>query len=498
MKDKAILFDGSRCAGCQACAVACKRRRQLPFHTEEGNEAPADAYQRAADLDGLTPLMIALTERETAGSGLVWEAARKGCVRCFEAPCASVCPTGALVVDDVAGLVGPDGDRCVSCGLCSMVCPVAVPHHADGLAAVCLCDGCADVVANGGAPACVRACPAGALSYGGREEVAAQARERAAVLRDRGYDRAAVLGESEQGGHFVLQVLKYGVEGHINEPLAASEEMPWIAGAKMAGPVSLAALGVLGAGAAVGLAVEANKAQRERSEAVRVPVKAYEGVAVDVDTLGDDVALADVIGDNAESGAAAVTVDGSSESALEVALRKREAARARAASTPAAAAAAAAAARGEGPQLIPVAFDDPADEEDGDDWPIGVDGEEAAGVDEKENTGELYDLEEFKRLLKADILAHHAVKVASKKKEAGTATEDPQDGEDADAPADISGGISTGEDNGDTAEDTEETDGAAAVEAAEKAVDAAASDDGGAAVDSASEAAVPSPDDGEV
>ncbi|MEC4176236.1 4Fe-4S dicluster domain-containing protein [Adlercreutzia sp. R7] len=438
MKDKAILFDGSRCASCQACAVACKRRGQLPFHTEEGNEAPANAYQRAADLDGLTPLMIVLTERETTGSGLVWEAARKGCVRCFEAPCASVCPTGALVVDDAAGLVGPDSDRCVSCGLCSMVCPVAVPHHADGRAAVCLCDGCADIVTNGGAPACVRACPTGALSYGGREEVAAQARERAAVLRDRGYDRAAVLGESEQGGHFVLQVLKYGVEGHINEPFAETEEMPWIAGAKMAGPVSLAALGVLGAGAAVGLAVEANKARRERSEAVRVPVKAYEGVAVDVDVLGDDAVLADATGDNAEPGATAAAADGSAESALEAALRKREAARARAASTPAAAAAAAAAARGEGPQLIPVAFDEPVDEEDGDDWPIGVDGEEAAAVDEKENTGELYDLEEFNRLLKADILAHHAVKVASKKEEAGAAAVDsaseaavpsPDDGE---------------------------------------------------------------------
>lgn len=45
MEDKAILFDGSRCTGCQVCVVACKERRGLSLAPEAGNEAPADAYE---------------------------------------------------------------------------------------------------------------------------------------------------------------------------------------------------------------------------------------------------------------------------------------------------------------------------------------------------------------------------------------------------------------------------------------------------------------------
>ena len=265
MGENAILFDGSRCVACQACAIACKERRWLPLAAEPGNEPVADAYERPADLDGSTPLAIALTEREVSGRGLVWEAARRGCVRCAEPPCGQVCPTGALEIVEGAGLLGPAADRCVSCGLCAMVCPVGAPHGSGEHGPVRLCDGCANLVANGEMPACVAACPVDALTFGPREEVLERAQERAAVLRERGWDRASVLGASEQGGHGVVQVLKYGAEGHLNEAFATAEEIPWIAAARMAGPVSLAVLAAGAAGATVALAREANRLRRERS-----------------------------------------------------------------------------------------------------------------------------------------------------------------------------------------------------------------------------------------
>lgn len=465
MSDKAILFDASRCTACGACAQACKERAGLPWGTVEGNGAVADAYQRAADLDGLSPLVITLTEREASGQGMVWEVARKGCVRCAEAPCAQVCPTGSLVLDEVAGLTGPVAERCVSCGLCAMVCPVAAPRSADERGAVCLCDGCPDRVGNGEKPACVAVCPTDALMFGNRDEMVAAAHDRAAVLRDRGYDRASVLGESEQGGHFVVQVLKYGVEGNANEPFATTEGIPWIAGAKMAGPVSLGVLGAGAAGAAVALAVEANRARRERSEAMRVPVNAYGGVTgAETD---DDAMAAEGMAPVGAATAEVVTDEAAASSALEAALRKREAMRARTAATPAAAAAAAAAARGEGLQLIPVAF---AADEDGlgeGDFECDEGFESAEGADDlddvpelvandKEDTGELYDLEEFQRLLKADILAHHAAKVESRAAVAEADGENTPEGDGADE-----GVEPTGNTKGDGPAEADTSDGAA-------------------------------------
>ena len=269
MEDKAILFDGSRCTGCQVCVVACKERRGLSLAPEAGNEAPADAYERLADLDGASPMSVALTERVVEGAGLVWEAARRGCVRCAEAPCGQVCPTGALELSEEGRLVGPAADRCVSCGLCAMVCPTGAPRSSGGVGPVCLCDGCAAEVAVDGIPACVGACPMDALTFGPREEVLSRAQDRVAALQGRGFASASILGASEQGGHGVVQVLQHGAAGHVNEAFSTAEELPWVAGAKLAGPVSVAVLAAGGVGATVALACEANRARRERSEAVR-------------------------------------------------------------------------------------------------------------------------------------------------------------------------------------------------------------------------------------
>lgn len=470
MGEMAILFDGSRCTACQACVIACKQAKGLPLAPEPGNEAVADAYERLADLDGSAPLAIALNEREVAGAGLVWETARRGCVRCAEAPCGQACPTGALELGEDGVLAGPAADRCVSCGLCAMVCPTGVPHSTGGVGPVRLCDGCAAEVAAGSIPACVGACPADALFFGEREDVLARANDRTVVLRDRGFQDASVLGVSEQGGHGVVQVLKYGVQGHVNEPFATTEELPWIAGAKLAGPVSVAVLAAGAAGAGVALAREANRARRERSEAMRAVAAAGAPVW---EQLGDGVVLAPD---------AAAADD--AESVLDAALRRRDALRARASvASPAAAAVAAAAAMGEESHLVPVAFDgtgipvgvnfgdadDPVDEGvvgEGDDFNaaedapcvddslssasaiegdtgeiplVGNDTDEIPSIDgntgeipcidDASDTGELYDAEDFRRLLAADIVAHHLAKKAAVSE--GEGEGDSADGEGA-------------------------------------------------------------------
>ena len=258
MADKAILFDSSRCSACQACVAACKGRFGLaPSASDSSSEnETARAFGRAAVLDEEAPLAVARFERTLADGGVVWEAARAGCVHCAQAPCAEVCPTGAVAVNGETGFVALDAARCVSCHLCSMVCPAAAPRHRGERGEVLLCDGCAAEVSEGGVPACVAACPLDALAFDERDAVVSRANERAAALRERGWAAASVLGVSEQGGHHVVQVMKYGVGGSMHEALASTGEVEWLDAVKMAGPVSVGVLGLAAAGAVAGLAVE--------------------------------------------------------------------------------------------------------------------------------------------------------------------------------------------------------------------------------------------------
>ena len=64
-----------------------------------------------------------------------------------------------------------------------------------------------------------------ALAFDDRDAVVSRANERAAALRERGWANASVLGVSEQGGHHVVQVMKYGAAGSMHEALASTGEV---------------------------------------------------------------------------------------------------------------------------------------------------------------------------------------------------------------------------------------------------------------------------------
>ena len=61
-------------------------------------------------------------------------------------------------------MIAIDAEECIGCGECIKACPFdAIVMLPDGIAAKC--DGCADEVARGWEPTCVRACPMRVLRY---------------------------------------------------------------------------------------------------------------------------------------------------------------------------------------------------------------------------------------------------------------------------------------------------------------------------------------------
>ena len=82
------------------------------------------------------------------------------CRQCENAPCARICPTGALQQDD--GIVTMNAQICSGCQLCIMACPYgAVMPSENG--AIQKCELCTKNA--GGLPACVKGCPNKAIVF---------------------------------------------------------------------------------------------------------------------------------------------------------------------------------------------------------------------------------------------------------------------------------------------------------------------------------------------
>ncbi|MBH4409483.1 4Fe-4S dicluster domain-containing protein [Pseudomonas aeruginosa] len=130
-----ILADPEKCIGCRTCEVACMMSHQ----------------------SSATP--VAFTSRIRVVKGGTFTTA-VGCHQCEDAPCANVCPTGAIHRAAGAWLVKQS--RCIGCKSCMVACPfgaMQVRVVEDRVQAL-KCDLCAH---REGGPACVEACPTHAL-----------------------------------------------------------------------------------------------------------------------------------------------------------------------------------------------------------------------------------------------------------------------------------------------------------------------------------------------
>jgi formate dehydrogenase beta subunit len=207
MSEKTILFDTSKCTGCHACQVACKTWNGLPSPIEKNCHEFTGSLQSPLDLNGDTRLIMTYHEETGGEKGVNWAFGRRSCMHCENPACVTICPAGAVYVDEDTRLVTTDTARCIGCRYCSTACPFDVPHYHDGKLEKCT--GCVDRIAQGRKPACVTTCVPGALDFGDRDDMVAKAEERLAVLKNRGYTEASIYGIDQLDGTHVIQVLKY-------------------------------------------------------------------------------------------------------------------------------------------------------------------------------------------------------------------------------------------------------------------------------------------------
>lgn len=179
---KAMLIDTTWCVGCQMCEEACQEKNNLPDDCDQ------------SDLSACK-----FTKVFERGDYYV----RKMCMHCLDPACASVCPVGALQKLK-EGPVIYDENKCIGCRYCMQACPFQIPTYEwdSPLPRVRKCWFCSDNVLAGKMPACAEACPTGATTFGDRDELLAEARERIAENPD-DYQHH-IFGETEVGGTSML------------------------------------------------------------------------------------------------------------------------------------------------------------------------------------------------------------------------------------------------------------------------------------------------------
>jgi Fe-S-cluster-containing dehydrogenase component len=145
MTRNAIVIDLNRCIGCFSCELSCK--------TE--NDIALGEYWSKVNIVGLAG--------EFPNIEQYWLPAM--CQQCASAPCVSVCPTTASYRDK-NNVVLVDKSKCIGCKYCMMACPYGVRAWNELEKCVEKCTLCGQLTANGGLPACVKACCGEARFYG--------------------------------------------------------------------------------------------------------------------------------------------------------------------------------------------------------------------------------------------------------------------------------------------------------------------------------------------
>ena len=182
-----LVIDLDICVGCHACAVSCKE-----WNTGGYGAPLSDQDPYGPDPMGTWLNRVHTYEIERLEGAAMMVHFPKSCLHCEDAPCVTVCPTGASWKRAEDGIVLVNEDDCIGCGLCAWACPYGAREldRAEGIMKKCTL--CIDRIYNENlpeedrVPACVRACPSGARHFGDLGDAASPVSQ---LVRDRGgYD----------------------------------------------------------------------------------------------------------------------------------------------------------------------------------------------------------------------------------------------------------------------------------------------------------------------
>ena len=236
----AKLIDTSKCIGCKACQVACMEWNDL----RDDIGTNAGSYENPSDLTAQSWTLMRFAEYENPKGDLEWLIRKDGCMHCEDPGCLKACPSPGAIVQYSNGIVDFHEENCIGCGYCITACPFDVPRISKKDHKAYKCTLCSDRVAVGLEPACVKACPTGAIMFGTKEDMQQQAAERVEDLNSRGFDRAGLYDPAGVGGTHVMYVLHHADQPQLYSGLAVDPHISAAVGVwkGVAKPMALAGM----------------------------------------------------------------------------------------------------------------------------------------------------------------------------------------------------------------------------------------------------------------
>jgi len=240
-EEVAKLIDISKCIGCKACQAACYEWNDL--RDEIG--VNVGVYDNPPDLTENSWTLMRFTEVEEDGN-LEWLIRKDGCMHCADPGCLKACPSPGAIVQYSNGIVDFISENCIGCGYCVKGCPFNIPRISKKDQKAYKCTLCSDRVSVGLEPACAKACPTQAISFGTKKDMIEFAQTRITDLNERGYDKAGLYDPPGVDGTHVMYVLQHADRPELyadlpKEPKISPLVEAWKGAAK---PVALIGLGL--------------------------------------------------------------------------------------------------------------------------------------------------------------------------------------------------------------------------------------------------------------
>lgn len=166
-KKLGLVIDLDTCVGCHACVISCKE-----WNTSNYGAPLSDHDAYGGDPTGTFLNRVHTFEVMRPGKSAEVTHFPKSCLHCEDAPCVTVCPTGASYKRREDGIVLVNEDDCIGCGLCAWGCPYGARELDLSAGVMKKCTLCIDRIYNTNipegdrVPSCVRTCPAGARHFG--------------------------------------------------------------------------------------------------------------------------------------------------------------------------------------------------------------------------------------------------------------------------------------------------------------------------------------------